>query len=80
MKVSKAVVERLREIASDKNISLYKLQKDSGMPEGTFLSLIYGDRKGVNLTTLLQLIQTLQISAKEFFDSPLFDENNLDID
>ena len=80
MKVSKAVVERLREITKDKNLSLYKLQKDSGMPEGTFLSLIYGDRKGVNLTTLLQLIQTLQISAKEFFDSPLFDESNLDID
>ena len=80
MKVSKAVVERLREITNDKNLSLYKLQKDSGMPEGTFLSLIYGDRKGVNLTTLLQLIQALQISAKEFFDSPLFDESNLDID
>ena len=80
MKVSKAVVQRLRELADAKNISLYKLQKDSGMPEGTFLSLIYGNRKGVNLTTLLQLIQTLQLSAKEFFDSPLFDENNLDID
>ena len=80
MKVSKAVVQRLRELADEKNISLYKLQKDSGMPEGTFLSLIYGDRKGVNLTTLLQLIQTLQISATEYFDSPLFDENNLDID
>ena len=41
--------------------------------------MIYGNRKGVNLTTLLQLIQTLDISAKEFFDSPLFDEENLDI-
>lgn len=80
MKVSKAVVERLREISSKKNISLYKLQKDSKIPEGTFLSLIYGKRNGVNLTTLLQLIQTLQISAKQFFDSPLFDETNLDID
>ena len=36
MKVSKAVIERLREIANKKDISLYKLQKDSGMPEGTF--------------------------------------------
>ena len=79
MKVCSAVVKRLRELADSKNISLYKLQKDSGIPEGTFLSLIYGNRKGVNLTTLLQLIQTLDISAKEFFDSPLFDEENLDI-
>lgn len=80
MKVCKAVVERIREVTNNKNISLYKLQKDTGIPEGTFLSLIYGNRKGVNLTTLLQLTQTLGISAKEFFDSPLFDEDNLDID
>lgn len=80
MKVRKAVVERLREVLDKKNISLYKLQKDSGISEGTFLSLIYGDRQGVNLTTLFQLIQTLNISAKEFFDSNLFDEDNIDID
>ena len=79
MKVCSAVVKRLRELADSKNISLYKLQKDSGIPEGTFLSLIYGNRKGVNLTTLLQLIQTLGVSPKEFFDSPLFNEDNLDI-
>ena len=79
MKVCSAVVKRLRELADSINISLYKLQKDSGIPEGTFLSLIYGNRKGVNLTTLLQLIQTLGVSPKEFFDSPLFNEENLDI-
>ncbi|MBQ6922974.1 MAG: helix-turn-helix transcriptional regulator [Clostridia bacterium] len=79
MKVCSAVVKRLRELADSKNISLYKLQKDSGIPEGTFLSLIYGNRKGVNLTTLLQLIQTLGVSPKEFFDSTLFNEENLDI-
>ena len=79
MKVCSAVVKRLRELADSKNISLYKLQKDSGIPEGTFLSLIYGNRNGVNLTTLLQLIQTLGVSPKEFFDSPLFNEENLDI-
>lgn len=76
MKVCSAVVKRLRELADSKNISLYKLQKDSGIPEGTFLSLIYGNRKGVNL---LQLIQTLGVSPKEFFDSHLFNEENLDI-
>ena len=79
MTVCNAVVKRIRELADSKNISLYKLQKDSGIPEGTFLSLIYGNRKGVNLTTLLQLVQTLGISVKDFFDSPLFNEENLDV-
>ena len=79
MNICKAVVQRIRELSDSKNLSLYKLQKDSGVPEGTFLSLIYGNRKGLNLTTLFQLLQTLGVSAKEFFDSPLFDEENLDI-
>lgn len=74
MKIKNAVVERLRELADEKGITLYKLQKDSGIPEGTFLTLIYGDRKGVNLTTLLTVIRGLEISLKEFFDSPLFDD------
>ena len=74
MKIRNAVVERLRELTDKKGITLYKLQKDSGIPEGTFLTLIYGDRKGVNLTTIITLIQSLDISLKDFFDSPLFDD------
>lgn len=74
MKIRNAVVERLRELTDKKGITLYKLQKDSGIPEGTFLTLIYGDRKGANLTTIITLIQSLDISLKDFFDSPLFDD------
>lgn len=80
MKVREAVVQRLREILDDRNITLYQLQKNSGVPQGTFLTIFYGDRKGINLTTLLILIQSLNITPKEFFDSKLFNEGNLDID
>jgi len=73
MNIRKAVVERLRELSNNNGITLYKLQKDSGISEGTFLTLIYGDRKGVNLTTLIPLTQQLNITLKDFFDSPLFD-------
>ena len=76
MKIRKAIVERLRELTDQKGITLYKLQKDSGISEGTFLTLIYGDRKGVNLTTLIPLIQELNVSLKDFFDSKIFE--NLD--
>lgn len=80
MNVREAVVQRLREIIDKKDMSLYSLQKVSGMSEGTFLTLIYGDRKGVNLTTLITLVQSLGMSMKDFFDSELFDEGNLNID
>ena len=78
--MSSAVATRIREILVKKNISQYKLEKDSGLSKGTFTSLMYARYKGVNLTTLFIILQTLKISASQFFDSPLFDEENLEVD
>ena len=37
---------------------------------------MYARYKGVNLTTLIIVIRTLGISIDEFFNSPLFSEEN----
>ena len=41
---------------------------------------MYARYKGVNLTTLIVVIRTLGVSVEEFFASPLFSEENLEID
>lgn len=78
MKVSQAVATRIREILAEKNMSLYRLEINSGLSKGTLTSLMYARYKGVNLTTLIIVIRTLGISVDEFFKSPLFDEDNLE--
>ena len=80
MKVSQAVATRIREILDEKNITQYRLEKNSGLSKGTITSLMYSRYKGVNLTTLIVIIRTLGMSVEEFFSSPLFNEKNLDID
>ncbi len=80
MKVSKAVATRIREILAEKNMTQYRLEINSGLPKGTFISLMYARYNGVNLTTLITIIRTLGVSVDEFFNSPLFSEENLDID
>ncbi len=80
MKVSQAVVTRIREVLDEKNITQYRLEKNSGLSKGTITSLMYSRYKGVNLTTLIVIIRTLGMSVEEFFSSPLFNEGNLDID
>jgi len=80
MKVSQAVATRIREILDEKNITQYRLEKNSGLSKGTITSLMYSRYKGVNLTTLIVIIRTLGMSVEEFFSSPLFNEENLDID
>ena len=41
---------------------------------------MYARYKGVNLTTLIIVIRTLGISIDEFFNSPLFSEESLDVE
>lgn len=80
MKVSQAVAERIRQILSQKNISQYRLEINSGLSKGTFTSLMYARYKSVNLSTIITIAQTLDISLEEFFRSELFKNENLEID
>jgi len=80
MKVSEAVSTRIKEILKEKGMTRYRLQLDSGVPKGTFICLLQAKYKGVNLTTLISIIRTLGISIDEFFNSPLFEEGNLEGD
>ena len=80
MKVSQAVAERIRQILADKKMTQYRLEMNSGLSKGTLTSLMYARYKGVNLTTLIVVIRTLGVSVEEFFASPLFSEENLEID
>ena len=80
MKVSQAVATRIREILSQKQMSQYRLEMNSGLSKGTLTSLMYARYKEVNLTTLIIVIRTLGISIDEFFNSSLFSEENLDVE
>lgn len=80
MKVSQAVSERIKQILAEKQITQYRLEKNSGLSKGTLTSLMYARYKGVNLTTLIIIIRTLGITIDEFFDSPLFSDDNLEIE
>lgn len=79
MKTSEAVATRIKEILEQKNMTQYRLHIDSGLSRGTFMSLMHGRYSGANINTIFTIIRTLGISVSEFFNSPLFDEDNLDI-
>lgn len=78
MKISQAVAQRIREITYNKNMTLYRLEKETGFSHGTFTSLMSARYKSINLSTLITIIRTLGISVAEFFESPLFEQENLD--
>lgn len=79
MKLVEAVALRIREILKSKNMSQYRLEKLSTVPHNTMSCLLNARYKSCNLSTLALIITALDMTISEFFNSPLFLADNLDI-
>ena len=60
--------------------TLYKLEQESGVLHGTISNIMYGRNKGITLTVLIQISKGFGMRYQDFLDSPLLDEDNLDIE
>ena len=80
MKLSKAVALRVSNILREKKMSQYKLEKDIAMSHNTMKTLMGERNKSVNLKTVLQIVRGLDMTAAEFFDDPIFESEDLEIE
>ncbi len=80
MKLSTAVAMRISNILRERNISQYRLEKKIAMPHNTMKTLMSERNNGVNLKTVMQIIRGLEMTAAEFFDDPIFENLDLEID
>jgi transcriptional regulator with XRE-family HTH domain len=79
VKISEAVALRINELLRAHGWTLYKLEKESG---GAWHDehILYGRNKSVTLAVLIQISKGFGITYQEFLNSPLLDENNLDVE
>ena len=80
MKLSTAVVKRTNDLLRERNMSQYRLEKITAISHNTMRSLMSERSNGVNLRTVLIIIRGLDMTAAEFFDDPIFDDPELEID
>ena len=78
MQLNQAVSERLKELLAENNMTNYELFKRCGVQKSTIGNLVNCTYDSVVLRVLHELCRGLGISLTEFFDSPLFDEGNLE--
>ena len=78
MKLNEAASQRLSELLAERNMTQYQLYARSGVTRGTISNIILCRNKALNLRVLHDLCQGLDINLVDFFDSPLFDNANLD--
>lgn len=78
MQLNQAVSLRLTELLEERGMTQYQLFSRSGVPKSTIHNIINCAYDSVKLRILHEICQGLQISIGEFFQSPLFEEANLD--
>lgn len=66
------------EIVKRKNMTQYQLYMKSGVPKSTIGNIINCSYKSVKLRVIHKLCQNLEIDLKTFFNSILFNEENLE--
>ena len=78
MQLNQAVSMRLAELLEERGMTQYQLFAKSGVPKSTISNIINCAYDSVKLRIIHEICQGFQISITEFFQSPLFDEVNLD--
>ena len=78
MKLNEAISRRLSELLTEKQMTQYQLFMKSGVPKSTIGNVINCSYDSVKLRIIHEMCQGLEIGIPEFFESPLFAENNLD--
>ena len=78
MKLNEAVSLRVKELLQERDMTQYQLFSLSGVPKSTLNNLLNCSYDSVKLRILHEICQGFQISLTEFFQSPLFDEVNLE--
>ena len=80
MKLSSAVALRISNLLREKKMSVYRLEKITAIPHNTMKSLMSERNKSVNLRTVFQIISGLEMTASEFFDDPIFLNQDLNFE
>lgn len=80
MYLSTAVKNRIYELCNEQNITINKLCTISGITQSTLANLNSRENTNLNILTIMRICRGLNISFIDFFNSPIFDIDNLEDD
>ena len=74
MSLSDAIRVRMRYYLDKNKMSIWALFKATGIPRSTLCSFMNGTTELLKLDTLLHVCEGFNITLKEFFSDPIFDD------
>lgn len=78
MKLNEAVSQRLQELLKERGMIQYQLSMKSGVPKSTIGNVVNCMYDSVKLRIIHELCQGMNLNISEFFNSPMFEEENLE--
>lgn len=79
MNAKEAVAKRIIEICNKKEITVNELANLSGVSPSTIYSMLNSKSMNPGVVSLKKLCDGAEITLREFFDSPLFDQLDQEI-
>lgn len=76
MNAKTAVARRIHALCLKRNMAINALANQCGVPPSTIYSMLNTKSQNPGIVTIQKICDGLEISVREFFDDPLFD--NLD--
>jgi len=77
MRLNEAVSKRIKELCEQNGLNQYRLSMKSGIPQSTLSTIINCTFPSMKMHIIYEVCEGFEISLKEFFDSPLFDRENI---
>ena len=74
MKAKEAIAKRILELCEERNIAINALANSSGVSPSTVYSMLNEKSQNPGVVSLKKLCDGLDISLREFFNSPIFDD------
>ncbi len=77
--VNQALALRIKQLLKQKHMTRYRLSMNSGITHSTLKNIIHETVKDNRFSTVIMIASGFDMTVSEFLDSPLFDEDNLNI-
>ena len=80
MTVCQAVATRTKNLLSERKMTQYRLEQDSGIQHGTMNGIMSAKNRGIELNTVMMIARGFRMTVLEFLDDPIFVSEELEIE
>ncbi len=80
MTVSEAVANRILKLLRKKNMTQYRLEKNSHIQHGSMQCIMNGRNKTTNLNTVIMIARGFNMTVDEFLNDDTFRSEDLEVE